>query len=131
MALPININELINGQTVEWERIEFKEGWNPEKIIRTICAFANDQEVRINESPQESPQESEQEIEQEKEPVDISHGLSPSEFNKFVSSLSYVCPMSVPNEDAAIILLFAREEIDLKSLMLLNKQIEIVFATNL
>jgi len=24
MALPVNINELINGRTVEWERIEFK-----------------------------------------------------------------------------------------------------------
>jgi len=30
MALPININELIHGSTVEWERIEFKEGWNPD-----------------------------------------------------------------------------------------------------
>ena len=26
MALPININELIHGSTVEWERIEFSEG---------------------------------------------------------------------------------------------------------
>jgi len=42
MALPININELIHGSTVEWERIEFKEGWNPEIILHTICAFAND-----------------------------------------------------------------------------------------
>jgi ATP-dependent DNA helicase RecG len=42
MSLPININELINGQTVETERIEFKEGWNPEAILHTICAFAND-----------------------------------------------------------------------------------------
>lgn len=30
MALPINIHELIHGSTVEWERIEFKEEWNPE-----------------------------------------------------------------------------------------------------
>ena len=42
MALPINIDELINGKTVEWERIEFRKGWNPERIIRTICAFSND-----------------------------------------------------------------------------------------
>lgn len=42
MALPINIHELIHGSTVEWERIEFKEGWNPEIILHTICAFAND-----------------------------------------------------------------------------------------
>ncbi|MDD3627729.1 MAG: putative DNA binding domain-containing protein, partial [bacterium] len=42
MSLPININELINGKSVEWERIEFREGWNPERILKTICAFAND-----------------------------------------------------------------------------------------
>ncbi len=42
MALPINIEDLINGQTVEWERIEFKRGWNPEEIVHTLCAFAND-----------------------------------------------------------------------------------------
>lgn len=42
MPLPINIDELLNGKTVEWERIEFREGWNPERTIKTICAFAND-----------------------------------------------------------------------------------------
>jgi len=42
MALPINIKELIKGNTIEWERIEFKAGWNPEGIIHTMCAFAND-----------------------------------------------------------------------------------------
>ncbi len=41
-ALPINIEELLTGQVVEWERLEFKKGWNPEEVIRTICAFAND-----------------------------------------------------------------------------------------
>jgi len=42
MALPINISQLISGKTVEWDRLEFKTGWNPEDIIHTICAFAND-----------------------------------------------------------------------------------------
>lgn len=42
MALPINIDDLINCRTVESERIEFKEGWNPEEVIRSLCAFAND-----------------------------------------------------------------------------------------
>lgn len=42
MSLPINIDELLNGRTVEWERIEFRKGWNPERSIKTICAFAND-----------------------------------------------------------------------------------------
>ena len=42
MSLPINIKELINGHSVEWERLEFKRGWNPEEVIHTMCAFAND-----------------------------------------------------------------------------------------
>ena len=42
MALPININELLTGTTVEWERLEFKEGWNPLDVVQSICAFAND-----------------------------------------------------------------------------------------
>jgi ATP-dependent DNA helicase RecG len=42
MALPINANDLITGQSIEWERLEFKEGWNPVDILHTICAFAND-----------------------------------------------------------------------------------------
>lgn len=42
MLLPININDLLGARTVESDRIEFKEGWNPDAIYRTICAFAND-----------------------------------------------------------------------------------------
>ena len=42
MALPINIHQLITGKTVEWDRIEFKKGWNPEEILHTLCTFAND-----------------------------------------------------------------------------------------
>ncbi len=42
MALPVNIEELIHGRTVEWERLEFKQGWNPEDMMHSMCAFAND-----------------------------------------------------------------------------------------
>lgn len=42
MALPLNIEDLITGRTVEGERIEFKQGWNPISVLQTICAFAND-----------------------------------------------------------------------------------------
>ena len=42
MALPININDLLNKNKVEGNRIEFKTGWNPTKIYQSICAFAND-----------------------------------------------------------------------------------------
>jgi hypothetical protein len=40
--LPINLNDLLRQRTVEGDRIEYKAGWNPDPIIRTICAFAND-----------------------------------------------------------------------------------------
>ncbi|HEY5510424.1 MAG TPA: hypothetical protein VIK10_05275 [Prolixibacteraceae bacterium] len=42
MALPVNITELLHGKVVEWERLEFKEGWNPEDVLHSVCAFAND-----------------------------------------------------------------------------------------
>jgi ATP-dependent DNA helicase RecG len=42
MPLPINILDLLRGKSVEWERLEFKEGWNPLGTLHTICAFAND-----------------------------------------------------------------------------------------
>ena len=42
MSIPININKLLSGKTIESERIEFKKGWNPGAVYRTICAFAND-----------------------------------------------------------------------------------------
>lgn len=42
MALAINIEELIHGKVIEWERLEFKQGWNPGDVLHTLCAFAND-----------------------------------------------------------------------------------------
>jgi hypothetical protein len=40
--LPINLDDLLRQRTVEGERIEYKTGWNPDPILRTLCAFAND-----------------------------------------------------------------------------------------
>lgn len=40
--LPLNLNDLLHQRKVEGERIEFKAGWNPDAILRTLCAFAND-----------------------------------------------------------------------------------------
>ena len=42
MALAININDLLNKQKIESNRIEFKKGWNPGSIYHSICTFAND-----------------------------------------------------------------------------------------
>lgn len=42
MKLPIDIDALLRGESVEWERLEFKKSWNPVKVLHTVCAFAND-----------------------------------------------------------------------------------------
>ena len=42
MTLPVDIHALLHGRTVEWERLEFKRGWNPLDVLHTLCAFAND-----------------------------------------------------------------------------------------
>ena len=41
MAIPININDLIDCSVVESNRVEFKSDWNPTPIIHSIWAFAN------------------------------------------------------------------------------------------
>lgn len=42
MTIPANIDDLLNRRVVESTRIEFKAGFNPNAVIHTICAFAND-----------------------------------------------------------------------------------------
>ena len=41
MSLPIDVSDLIHQKKVK-DQIEYKSGWNPEPIIHTITAFAND-----------------------------------------------------------------------------------------
>jgi ATP-dependent DNA helicase RecG len=42
MHLPINLSDLLDNSIVESDRLEFKAGWNPEAVLHTVCAFAND-----------------------------------------------------------------------------------------
>ena len=42
MAIPVNIEDLVNRRVVESTRIEFKSDFIPNPIIHSICAFAND-----------------------------------------------------------------------------------------
>lgn len=42
MSIPISIDTLLEENIVEWARLEFKENWNPDSILKTISAFAND-----------------------------------------------------------------------------------------
>lgn len=42
MALPISIKSLLEQRVVESTRMEYKSDWNPEGVLHSICAFAND-----------------------------------------------------------------------------------------
>jgi ATP-dependent DNA helicase RecG len=42
MSLPINIDSLLTGKVVEWERLEFKRSWDKLQASQAITAFAND-----------------------------------------------------------------------------------------
>ena len=42
MGIPINFQTILDGVIVENERIEFKQTWDPQSSLKTICAFAND-----------------------------------------------------------------------------------------
>ena len=41
MKLPTSIENILNENIVENARLELKKNWNPEPILHTICAFAN------------------------------------------------------------------------------------------
>lgn len=40
--IPLKLETLLAGRVVEQDRVEYKKGWNPNEVLRTICAFAND-----------------------------------------------------------------------------------------
>ncbi|WP_052290593.1 AlbA family DNA-binding domain-containing protein [Methanococcus vannielii] len=40
--LPIPISQLLETNLIEEERLELKRGFNPEDVMHTMCAFAND-----------------------------------------------------------------------------------------
>jgi ATP-dependent DNA helicase RecG len=42
LKLPISLDDVLRGKSVEWERLEYKKGWNPEVALHSLCAFAND-----------------------------------------------------------------------------------------
>lgn len=42
MELEIGIEDILKKEKIKSDRIEFKEGWNPDDIYCSICAIAND-----------------------------------------------------------------------------------------
>lgn len=46
MAGAMDVKKLLSGIAAEGCEIEFRKTWNPEKSLKTICAFANDRDGR-------------------------------------------------------------------------------------
>ena len=42
MVLHVDVRKLVEGSIIETNRVEYKTGWNPQKVLHTICAFVND-----------------------------------------------------------------------------------------
>ncbi|MEX1028000.1 MAG: RNA-binding domain-containing protein [Candidatus Paceibacterota bacterium] len=90
--LPLNLEDLLRARTVESDRIEYKAGWNPDAIVRTLCAFANDFEnlgggyVVIGQDCDASAQ-----------PVFPPVGLSDSQLESVQQSLLSVCKLIQPS----------------------------------
>jgi ATP-dependent DNA helicase RecG len=40
--IPIKLKTLLDGEVVDSDRVEYKQGWNPADTVRTICTYAND-----------------------------------------------------------------------------------------
>jgi hypothetical protein len=59
MPLPIDISALLSGSLVESERMELKEGWNPESVLHTLSSVivnypGPDRSVRLDQFRQGS-----------------------------------------------------------------------------
>ena len=42
MTIPVNATDLVLGRRTDRSRLEFLDRWDPERVLRTMCAFAND-----------------------------------------------------------------------------------------
>ena len=50
MELAIYIEDLLNKQKLESDRIELKKGWNPASIYHNVCAFATNRNMISNKT---------------------------------------------------------------------------------
>ena len=109
--LPIRLDDLLRQRTVEGERIEYKAGWNPDAIIRTLCAFANDFEnlgggyVVIG-----------QDCDADGRPVFPPAGLAETQLDKIQQELLAACQLIQP----PYFPLLSMDEVDGRKLMVLQ-----------
>ena len=109
MSILINIKDLLSGHIVEGNRMEFKKGWNPKTIMRSVCAFANDFEnqgsgyiiIGVDEK--------------EGKPVRPVLGFNPDEYEKVQKELIGYCNQLQPHYMPRLSL----EEIDEKYVLVI------------
>lgn len=90
MGILINIEDLLSGKMVEKSRVELKEQWEPQSILRSICAFANDFEnegsgyiiIGLKEI--------------KGKPVRPVEGFNPADFEKVQKELLEYCKLITP-----------------------------------
>lgn len=109
MSIPINLETLLSGKVVEGPRVEYKEGWNPNAIMRTVCAFANDFE---NEGSGYIVVGVKEENGKPLRPVS---GFNPDSFEKVQKEMIGFCNLIIPNYMPRLSL----EEIDGKYVLLI------------
>lgn len=109
MSILVNIEDLLSGEIVEGTRMEFKRGWNPTVVFRTICAFANDFEnegsgyiiIGVNEI--------------DGKPVRPVHGFNPADLESVEKEMIGFCNQIKPSYFPKLSL----EEIDSKHVLVI------------
>ncbi len=90
MSIPVSIDSLISDHRVEDNRVEYKSGWNPLKVLHSVCAFANDIDnqgggyivIGVSEDP---------------DGVATVHGLSDAECKTISNELNKYCSYIEPH----------------------------------
>ncbi len=142
----IHIDQMLNGKAVEWERLEFKAGWNPLDVLHTVCAFANDfhnlgggyivvgvaeqdgrpvlpavglDGAQLNAIQKEILNLGHHAIQPQYHPIVVPETLNGRHVLEtgVVPSLSQVCPKSVPTDTARSVLDTVQPPADLQTLM--------------
>ena len=91
MALSVDINRLLKGGAVEWDRIDFRKTFQPLPVLRSICGFANDIKntgggyIIIGVEPDDGHL-----------PIFPVRGLSPGEITIFKQEIARICKHIYP-----------------------------------
>jgi len=113
MALAVDVEQLLKGGVMEWERIDFKKTFHALSLLRSICAFANDINNRGGGYIVIGVEQDDQ-----GHPILPARGLSPGEIHIIQIELPRLCQYLRPSYYPIL------DVVNLKN----NKQIVIIWA---